>query len=184
MKTEKVAKRKNKPRKLKGIKDCETKLSRNCEEEHPPVGSPVESHSSGDSNDSVTEDVFLVDQVSTDPNIIDICDIAERCVLEELSSNVNTDEIIMDISNDLESSSSCSAIMDLMPSIKFTIEEEYRLCELQASKELLTKAMVETWCEGVPNFREKIGMMLFSKSMGISLDITTEQIINFLNIAR
>jgi len=186
MKTEKVAKRKNKPRKLKGIQDNEPKPIGVEEEEHLSTGSPVESNSSGDSYESVTEDVFLVIPDSSGDNTIDICDIAERCVLEELSSNVNADEIMntSNIDDDYTSNTNFGSIMDLMPSIKFTIEEEYRLCELEATRDLLCKTVFETLSDGIPMFKESIGKLMLSRAMGIQIDVTMEQVVKFCNITR
>ena len=74
-----------------------------------------------------------VTDTDTDLNRIDIGDIAERCVLEELSGHVTVEEVNLDTLN-IDPAAETSTVFQITPSLKLTIEEEYKICELEASK--------------------------------------------------
>ena len=80
MRQDKVAQRKNKSRKNK---EATIKVIQNISSS----ASPARSSSSGDSNEN--ESMLDEEYLETKGEQIDICDIAEQCVMEEL--NIDTD---------------------------------------------------------------------------------------------
>lgn len=179
MRPDKVAQRKNKSRKPKSPKqDARMNVA----------SSPASTTSSSESKDSPIEspsidDIELIASVnpSDDFNVVDICDIAERCVLEEIGGDVNVDDV--DINFDLDSPEfdiDPEALFQITPSLKLTIEEEYKICEIEASEDLVVRSLFQTLVESVPDFQESISLFLYSRVLGVSFDITTEKVLTWM----
>ena len=135
MKTDKVAHRKNKSRKQKAPGQS-TSFPQHSEAEVQFISfSPPSAASSSDTREEAGLDTRLVEVTDTDTdlNSIDIGDIAERCVLEELSGHVTVEEVNLDTLN-IDPAAETSPVFQITPSLKLTIEEEYKICELEASK--------------------------------------------------
>ena len=144
MKKDKVARRKNKTRKQNITeKDISVRPSSN--------GSPDSSEKS---------------------ECVDICELAEECVLQELSHNFNPDE----------DQNLSSIIYEMMPSPKLTIEEEFRICELEAVKEHLLVNIWKSLEQQIPNLKEDISWFLYALTMGIPIDFQKQ--LNFMQRRR
>ena len=87
MRQDKVAQRKNKSRKNKEatIKVIKNNISSSA--------SPARSSSSGDSNEN--ESMLDEEYLETKGEQIDICDIAEQCVMEELNTDTDITDLII-----------------------------------------------------------------------------------------
>ena len=133
MKTDKVAHRKNKSRKQKA--PGQSTSSPQHSEVRFISFSPPSAASSSDTREEAGLDTRLVEVTDTDTDLnrIDIGDIAERCVLEELSGHVTVEEVNLDSLN-IDPAAETSTVFQITPSLKLTIEEEYKICELEASK--------------------------------------------------
>ena len=179
MKPDKVAQRKNKSRKPKSPKqDSRMNIA----------GSPA-STSSSESKESPAsvDDIELIASVipNDDFNVVDICDIAERCVLEEIGGDVNVDDVNINFDLEtLEFDMDPEALFQITPSIKLTIEEEYKICEIEAAKELVLRSLYQILVENVPNFKESISLFLYSRALGVSFDLTTEKILTLMKKCR
>ena len=133
MKTDKVAHRKNKSRKQK-TPGQSTSSPKKAEVQFISF-SPASAASSSDTREEAGLDTRLVEVTDTDTDLnrIDIGDIAERCVLEELSGHVTVEEVNLDSLN-IDPATETSPVLQITPYLKLTIEEEYKICELEASK--------------------------------------------------
>jgi len=170
MKPDKVAQRKNKSRKPKSPK----------QDSRMNIASSPASTSSSESKESPSsvDDIELIASVNPDDdfNVVDICDIAERCVLEEIGGDVNVDDVNINFDLEtLEFDMDPEALFQITPSIKLTIEEEYKICEIEAAKELVLRSLYQILVENVPNFKESISLFLYSRAFGVSFDFTTEK---------
>lgn len=170
MKSDKVAQRKNKPRKPKAVK------SKPGEEDG--VSSPSTSEGSPASFTSTDSKEQDQDFVQTQSNV-DICDIAENCVLEEMISNVNVEEI--ECLNDVS-----QLVFEVVPSATMlTLDDEFKICEMEAMKSTLFITFFETLREALPNFLKCTSLMLRSHSLGIQMPfMTTERLLKFFNRSR
>ena len=177
MRPDKVAQRKNKSRKPKSPKQFSVVSVASA--------SPASTSSSESKETLSIEDIELIASVdqSDTLNDVDICDIAERCVLEELGGDVNVDDVNIDIDT-LNLSIDPGAILQITPSLKLTIEEEYKICEIEAAKDLVVNSFHQTLIENVPNFQESISLFLYSISLGVSFDVTTEKILTLMRKCR
>ena len=183
MRPDKVAQRKNKSRKPKSPKQ-DVRMN--------VASSPASTISSSESKDSPIEspsidDIELIASVnpSDDFNVVDICDIAERCVLEEIGGDVNVDDV--DINFDLGSPEfdiDPGALFQITPSLKLTIEEEYKICEIEAAKDLVVRSIFKTLVENVPNFQESLSLFLYSRALGVNFDMTAEKVLNMMRKCR
>ena len=178
MKPDKVAQRKNKSRKPKSPKQ-DSKMN---------IASSPASTSSSESKESPSvDDIELIASVNPDDdfNVVDICDIAERCVLEEIGGDVNVDDVNINFDLEtLELDMDPEALFQITPSIKLTIEEEYKICEIEAAKELVLRSLYQILVENVPNFKESISLFLYSRAFGVSFDFTTEKILTLMSKCR
>jgi len=177
MRPDKVAQRKNKSRKPKSPKQFSIVSVASA--------SPASTSSSESKETLSIEDIELIASVDQNDtlNDVDICDIAERCVLEELGGDVNVDDVNIDIDT-LNLSIDPGAILQITPSLKLTIEEEYKICEIEAAKDLVVNSFHQTLIENVPNFQESISLFLYSISLGVSFDMTTEKILTLMRKCR
>ena len=179
MKPDKVAQRKNKSRKPKSPK----------QDSRMNIASSPASTSSSESKESPAsvDDIELIASVipNDDFNVVDICDIAERCVLEEIGGDVNVDDVNINFDLEtLELDMDPEALFQITPSIKLTIEEEYKICEIEAAKELVLRSLYQILVENVPNFKESISLFLYSRALGVSFDLTTEKILTLMKKCR
>ena len=179
MKPDKVAQRKNKSRKPKSPK----------QDSRMNIASSPASTSSSESKESPlsVDDIELIASVipNDDFNVVDICDIAERCVLEEIGGDVNVDDVNINFDLEtLELDMDPEALFQITPSIKLTIEEEYKICEIEAAKELVLRSLYQILVENVPNFKESISLFLYSRALGVSFDLTTEKILTLMKKCR
>ena len=175
MRSDKVAQRKNKSRKPKSPKqDVRMNLV---------TSSPASTSSSESKESPSIDDIELIATVDQRDNlkIVDISDIAERCVLEEIGGDVNVDDV--DLNFDLDSPEfdiDPEALFQITPSLKLTIEEEYKICEIEASEDLVVRSLFQTLVESVPDFQESISLFLYSRALGVSFDITTEKVLTWM----
>ena len=91
---------------------------------------------------------------------VDICELAEECILQELTTNFSPEDD-QHMSN---------LIYEMMPSPKLTIEEEYRICEFEAMKEHLLLNIWKSLDQQIPNLKEDISLFLYAITMGIPID--------------
>ena len=91
---------------------------------------------------------------------VDICELAEECILQELAKNFSPGED-QHLSN---------VIYEMMPSPKLTIEEEYRIAEFEAVKEHLLANIWKSLEQQIPNLKEDISLFLYAITMGIPID--------------
>ena len=136
MKKDKVAQRKNKTRK-QNIKDSEISDMSVC--------------SSNGSSRTVSVE---------ESQCVDICELAEECILQELAKNFSPAED-QHLSN---------IIYEMMPSPKLTIEEEFRICEFEAVKEYLLVNIWKSLEQQIPNLKKDISFFLYAITMGIPID--------------
>ena len=138
MKKDKVAQRKNKTRK-RNIKESE-------------ISEKSVYPSSNGSSRTVS--------VEEESEYVDICELAEECILQELANNFSPadDQHLSNI------------IYEMMPSPKLTIEEEYRICEFEAVKEYLLVNIWKSLEQQIPNLKEDISLFLYAITMGIPID--------------
>ena len=178
MKPDKVAQRKNKSRKPKSPK----------QDSRMNIASSPASTSSSESKESHSvDDIELIASVNPndDFNVVDICDIAERCVLEEIGGDVNVDDVNINLDLEtLEFDMDPAALFQITPSIKLTIEEEYKICEIEAAKELVLRSIFQILVENVPNFQESLSLFLYSRALGVSFDMTTEKMLTIMGKCR
>ena len=179
MRPDKVAQRKNKSRKPKSPKQDPGLLIAST--------SPASTSSSESREAPSIDDIELIATVdpSDDFNVVDICDIAERCVLEEIGGDVNVDDVNINIDLDtLEFDVDPSALFQITPSLKLTIEEEYKICEIEAAKEFVIRSLYQTLVENVPNFKDCLSMFLYSRALGVSFDMTAEKVLTLMRKCR
>lgn len=133
------------------------------------------------------DDIELIASVNPndDFNVVDICDIAERCVLEEIGGDVNVDDVNINLDLEtLEFDMDPGALFQITPSIKLTIEEEYKICEIEAAKDLVLRSIFQILIENIPNFKESLSLFLYSRALGVSFDMTTEKILTLMRKCR
>ena len=117
-------------------------------------------------------------------SISDICDITDKkYVLEEIvnvdGANINLDIDTLEI--DLDPAGS---LFQITPALKFTIEEEFKICEIEAANDHVVKSLFQTLVENVPNFQESISLFLYSKAMGVSFDMTPVTVLSWMKICK
>ena len=174
-----MAQRKNKSRKPKSPKqDFRINLANS---------SPASTSSAESKETPTIDDIELI--ATVDPvdefNVVDICDIAERCVLEEIGGDVNIDDVNINLDLDtLEFDLDPESIFQITPSLKLTIEEEYKICEIEAAKDLIIKSVYQTLVENVPKFQETISLFLYSRALGVSFDMTPEKVLSMMRKCR
>ena len=174
-----MAQRKNKSRKPKSPKqDFRINLANS---------SPASTSSAESKETPTIDDIELI--ATVDPgdefNVVDICDIAERCVLEEIGGDVNIDDVNINLDLDtLEFDIDPESIFQITPSLKLTIEEEYKICEIEAAKDLIIKSVFQTLIENVPKFQESISLFLYSRALGVSFDMTPEKVLSMMRKCR
>ena len=66
------------------------------------------------------------------------------------------------------------------PAIKFTIEEEFKICEVEAANDHVVKILFQTLVDNVPNFQESISLFLYSKAQGGSFDVSPVTILSWM----
>ena len=100
----------------------------------------------------------------TESDCVDICELAEECILQELANNFRPedDQHLSDI------------IYEMLPSPKLTIEEEYRICEFEAVKEHLLANIWKSLEQQIPSLKEDISLFLYAITMGIPLDFNKQ----------
>ena len=116
----------------------------------------------------------------TSTPISDNCDITDkRYVLEEIvyvdDDNINPD--LDDLEIDLDPA---GALFQITPALKLTIEEEVKICEVEAANDHVVKSLFQTLIENVPNFQESISLFLYSKALGVSFDITPGTVLSWM----
>ena len=149
MKGDKVAHRKNKPRKKNKTGD----------------GGDGDNGSQITIRIDISPGETLSESESTVTNggeTVDICEIAEKCVLEELSTPMTGGEA--------EADQLSSILQELLPSPLLTIEEEFRICELEAAKEFLMVNIFRSLEQQIPNLKDGISMFFFAITMGFPFD--------------
>ena len=162
MKPDKVAQRKNKPRKPKVVKTISEQT----------VDSSPRSDTSSECKD------YDCDIVENDVKTLDICDIAESCVLEEMINNVRMEDIEV-----IETEGSPLSYQ-ILPSNNLTIYEEFKICEMEATKDLVYKSLVDTLKAALPNFGYCTYKLLISLVTGKKIELTTEKMLKFFNRMR
>ena len=164
MRPDKVARRKNKSRKPKS----------------PNQNSPVNITSSEFRGSPSLDDIELIAATghpSDEFNVVDIGEIAERCVLEEIGGDVDVDDLNINLDFDtLEFDEDPESLFLITPSLKLTIEEEYKICEIEAAKDLLIKSFSQTILENVPNIQEYVSLCLYSVALGVTFDFKAGQV--------
>ena len=161
MRPDKVAQRKNKSRKPKS----------------PKQDSPANMTGSELKETPSLDDIELIPDPSDEFNIVDIGEIAERCVLEEIGGDVNVDDLNINLDFDtLEFDEDPESLFLITPSLKLTIEEEYKICEIEAAKDLLIKSFSQTILENVPNIQEYVSLCLYSVALGVTFDFKADQV--------
>ena len=149
--------------------------------------SPASTSSSESRETPTIDDIELIATVdpSDEFNVVDICDIAERCVLEEIGGDVNVDDVNINFDLDtLEFDIDPESFFQITPSLKLTIEEEYKICEIEAAKDLIIKSFFQTLVENVPSFQESISLFLYSRALGVSFDVTAEKVLTLMGKCR
>ena len=103
---------------------------------------------------------------------VDICELAEECILQELKDNFSPekDQYLRNI------------IYEMLPSPKLTIEEEYRICEFEAVKEYLLLNIWKSLERQIPNLKDHISLFLYAITMGIPIDFQKQ--LNFMQRKR
>ena len=157
MKGDKVAHRKNKMKKQNKAKSESDSSQLRITIDISPgssVSEPLVTDPSG------LETGGQLDATQENQDAVDICDIAEECVLEEFSATFTalTDDHLNCI------------IYEMMPSPKLTIEEEYRICEFEAAKEYLLVNIGKSLEQQIPNLREGLSMFFHAITVGIPFD--------------
>ena len=167
-----MAQRKNKSRKPKSPKqDFRINLANS---------SPASTSSAESKETPIIDDIELI--ATVDPgdefNVVDICDIAERCVLEEIGDQDDDEDFDSLHTEQIEQNT--VALFPMIPLLKLTIEEEYKICEIEASEDLVVRSLFQTLVESVPDFQESISLFLYSRALGVSFDITTEKVLTWM----
>ena len=172
MRSDKVAQRKNKSRKPKSPKQ-DVKMSL-------VTSSPASTSSSESKESPSINDIELIATVDQSDNfkIVDISDIAERCVLEEIGDQDDGEDFDSLHTEQIEQNT--VALFPMIPLLKLTIEEEYKICEIEASEDLVVRSLFQTLVESVPDFQESISLFLYSRALGVSFDITTEKVLTWM----
>ena len=164
MRPDKVAQRKNKSRKPKS----------------PNQNSPVNITSSEFRESPSLDDIELIAATghpSDEFNVVDIGEIAERCVLEEIGGDVDVDDLNINLDFDtLEFDEDPESLFLITPSLKLTIEEDYKICEMEAAKDFLIKSFSQTIVENVPSIQEHASLCLYSVALGVTFDLKAEKV--------
>ena len=63
--------------------------------------------------------------------------------------------------------------------MKLTMEEEFRICELEVNRGHLIESFFRTLENKVPNFRIGIQLMLYSVTLGVSFDLDKGRVMEF-----
>jgi len=172
MRQDKVAQRKNKSRKLKVTDKVTT---------NNVSASPAGSSSSCDSNEN--ESMFD-EQEFENKEQIDICDIAEQCVMEEIRPDNDITDLVNVETLDIDEDILSNIFIDLVPSLKLTMEEEFRICELEVNKDHLIESFFSTLGKQHPRFINCMQLMIYSVTLGMSFDLTTSKLLRFRQSAK
>eukprot|EP00092_Neocalanus_flemingeri_P009419 GFUD01010133.1.p1 GENE.GFUD01010133.1~~GFUD01010133.1.p1 ORF type:complete len:492 (+),score=107.38 GFUD01010133.1:80-1555(+) len=135
------------------------------------------------SEDSSGESLNANEKDENNENSIDICALAEICVLEELKQVENSKHI--KTVNDQEepvTDNYCLLTSYISPGLELTFEEEFKIHELEVMKENLLDGFFKITLE-VPHYFEHFSSVLISWSLGLCT-VSPKRMLTFLNNKR
>ena len=114
---------------------------------------------------------------------IDICALAEKCVLEEIEHVEHHKELNTAVQAEPVPHSYCTSRNKMIPVLDLTFEEEFKIHELEAMKENLLDGCFKIYLE-FPNFLKCFSSVFSSLSLGVCPVISTERVLSGQNYIR
>ena len=125
---------------------------------------------------NTTEDADKVDEDNAE-QIFDISTLAETCVLDQLEHTKSVELPDMIMEQEANSSEYYPLTSLMSPDLDLTLEEEFKIHELEAIKESLFDGCFKAMKRDIPNFQKQFSSLLISLSQGVSSSASSEAVL-------